>query len=271
MPMGLIDIEEEVILLKAIEELIDSMVNFEVLELKGSDPDSNILFRSMTHQRFFNIILVDFLSRTDKRAFVKQTSYLGALKLISKTPNFDIDGSVTPLSEATRALVNWLEQKVEVEAWLPSIDAETTLKLSRTSFLKMCGDISKHNFLRLIRVAEELREILAESGVSIELDDALIALTAFYERFHRDILNYHSSTIAEFLNNIRWGIYEYLQPEFRRSIIWEGGDPPKYRYTYPKGVTTKFAKECYWEIMNEVRSPPYVRRFQVTKWLKLRY
>jgi hypothetical protein len=34
-------------------------------------------------------------------------------------------------------------------------------------------------------------------------------LDDFYERFHKDILNYHSSTIAEFLNNIRWGIYEY--------------------------------------------------------------
>jgi hypothetical protein len=65
-------IEEEVILLKAVKELIDSMVNFEVLDVVGSDPDCNILFRTMTHQRFFNIVLVDFLSRTDKRASVRQ-------------------------------------------------------------------------------------------------------------------------------------------------------------------------------------------------------
>ena len=139
------------------------------------------------------------------------------------------------------------------------------------SFLKMCGNISKLNFLRLISVAEELKKILSRSGVSVELDEALLALDDFYQWFHTDILNYHASTIAEFLNNIRWGIYEYLQPEFKRSIVWESRDPPKYRYTYPKGVTSGLAQAYYWDIMNEVRSPPYVRRFQVTKWLKLRY
>ena len=38
--------EQEVILLKAIEELIDSMANFEVLSLNDEDPDSNIAFQS---------------------------------------------------------------------------------------------------------------------------------------------------------------------------------------------------------------------------------
>jgi hypothetical protein len=74
--MALSEIEEEVILLKAIKELIDSMVNFEVLNLYGNDPDSNILFNSTTHQKYFNIVLVDFLSQTDKKGFTKQISYL---------------------------------------------------------------------------------------------------------------------------------------------------------------------------------------------------
>lgn len=270
--MTLTDIEEEIILLKAVWELIDSMVNFEMLDVYGHDPDSNILFKTMTHQRFFNIVLVDFLSLTDKKAFVKRTSYLGALRRISESPNFDINGSVTLLSEVTHKFCNWLEQEIEVhKIWMPSIGTETTLKLTRLTFLKMCGDISKHNFLRSIGVAEELKEILFQSGVSIELDEALLALNDFYQWFHGDILNYHASTIAEFLNNIRWGIYEYLQPEFQRSIVWESRNPPKYRYSFPNGVTSSLAKVYYYDIMNEVRSPPYVRRFQVTRWLKLRY
>jgi hypothetical protein len=43
-------------------EIIDSMVNFETLELKGQDPDSEISFPTSTHQKFFNVLLVDFLS-----------------------------------------------------------------------------------------------------------------------------------------------------------------------------------------------------------------
>ena len=48
MTTTLTDIEEEVILLKAVWELIASMVNFEMLEVYGNDPDSNVLFNTMT-------------------------------------------------------------------------------------------------------------------------------------------------------------------------------------------------------------------------------
>ncbi|HEX5268845.1 MAG TPA: hypothetical protein VFW33_00095, partial [Gemmataceae bacterium] len=220
---------------------------------------------------FFNIVLVDFLSRTDRRASVSQTSYIGALKSICSSPSFDVGQSVLPLAQSTSTFSAWLDQEVEVETWFPSIDTRTTLKITRVSFLKMCGDISKHNFLRSVGVASELKATLSRTGIVVSLDDALLALADFYERFHRDILNYHASTIAEFLNNIRWGIYEYLQPEFHRSIVWESRNPPLYKYTYPPAVTARFARECYWELMNEVRCVPYVRRFQVAPALKLRY
>jgi hypothetical protein len=135
----------------------------------------------------------------------------------------------------------------------------------------MCGNISKHAFLRAVRVAKKLQKHLEQTGMPISLDDALVILADFYERFHADILNYHSSTIAEFLNNIRWGIYEYLRPEYQQSITQDAGGPWKYSYRYPPGMASELAKSCYWELMNEVRSLPPVRRFEVTKWLKLRY
>lgn len=269
--MELNRIEEEVILLSAIKGMIDSMVNFEILSLNGTDPDSSIMFASSTHQSFFNIVLVDFLSMTDSRAPVRRTTYLGALTSISENPCFNICNSIEPLRLATQDFVDWLRQKVEVDIWLPSIDTQTPLKIERLDFLKMCGDISKHNFLRSVGVAEHLKKTLEESGIPIDTDDALLSLGDFYGRFHTDILGYHASTIAEFLNNIRWGIYDYLQPEFQRSIVWDKDNPPMYRYTYPEGVSTKLAQECYWGLMNEVRRQPYMRRFQVTRWLKLRY
>jgi hypothetical protein len=271
MPMGLNDLEEEAVFLKAITEMVDSMVNCGMLTLHGRDPDVSVLFKTSMHQRFFNILLVDCLSRTDKKAPVKQSSYLGALRAISAHPRFDVCNSVAALRDATYAFVQWLEQEVSVDVWLPSINTQTSLQISRLTFLKMCGDISKHNVLRSVGVAEELQQTLAASGVSVGLEDAMLVLGDFYERFHTDILNYHSSTISEFLNNIRWGIYEYLQPELQRSIVWEEGNPHKYHYTFPIGVENDFARRCYWDLMNEVRHPPYVRRFQVTKWLKLRY
>src|SRR5262245_20970761 len=123
--MALSEIEEEVILLKAIKELIDSMVNSEVLNFYGNDPEPKILFNSTTHQKYFNIVLVDFLSQTDKKGFTKQISYLGALRKISETPNFNVNNSVNALRKATFEFIDWLKQEVEVKIWLPSIDTET--------------------------------------------------------------------------------------------------------------------------------------------------
>lgn len=250
------------------------MVNNEMILLQGDNPNSNILFPSRIHQRLFNILLVDFLSKTDprKQAPIKPTSYLGGLRGVVSNPSFNKDNSVKLLKGSIQEFKDWLEQTVEVDVRFPSIDKETILKVSRVQFLKMIGNISKHNYLRAISVAEQLKEILIKSGITINIDESLFALADFYERFHSDILNYHSSTIAEFLNNIRWGIHEYLQPEFQQSIVYEGTEHPrKYHYTYPDGIKSDFAKGCYYDLMNEVRSKPYVEKFEVTKWLKKRY
>lgn len=264
-------VEQEVIILKAVIELINSMVNFEVLSIEGNDPESNIVFKSSTHQRFFNIILVDFLSCTDKRGPVKPISYLGGLREIINNPCFDENDSVRNLNVATQEFKDWLEQYVEVGVWLPSIDKDTRLKIKRLDFLKMTGDISKHNYLRAIGVAEDLQKILLKSGITVDIDEALLALAEFYERFHTNIFSYHASTIAEFLNNIRWGIYDYLQPEFNKSIASEGSNSLMYRYINAEKIEGKFAEACYWELMNEVRSKTYMKRFKVTRYLKLRY
>ncbi len=152
-------IEQEVIILKAAKELIDSMVNFELMSLEGNDPDSEIAFKSITHQRFFNIILVDFLSCTDPRGPIKQTSYLGGLSKIVGNPYFNENNSVHNLKVATQEFQDWLDQEVEVNVWLPSIDKETKLDIKRFNFLKMTGNVSKHNYLRAINVAKKLKRI----------------------------------------------------------------------------------------------------------------
>ena len=131
--------------------------------------------------------------------------------------------------------------------------------------------MTKHSFLRSVGSAEELRSLLVSAGYGVTLDQSLLALGDFYERFHTNILNYHTSTLAEFLNNLRWSIYEYLRPERKASVRSEGGKSPAYHYVVPAAIKSDFARTCYWDLMNDVRSEPYMRRFAVTKWLKLRY
>ena len=140
-------IEQEVIVLKAVIELINSMVNFERMDLLGNDPDSKVAFKSPTHQKFFNIILVDFLSSPlQTGSNIKQPTYLEDLTKIVNNPYFNENDSVHNLKVATQEFKDWLEQEVEVGVWLPSIDTDTRLKIKRLDFLKMTGNISKHHF-----------------------------------------------------------------------------------------------------------------------------
>ena len=264
-------IEQEVIFLNAILDLIDSMVSFEVLQVIGTSPDANILFHTSTHQRFFNILLVDLLAKSDRRVVGKEVPYLQALREISESPHFDKDGSVCALRTATEGFCRWLEEAPTVLVWVPSIEQEIELAMPRKTSLAICGNISKHSVLRLSRPAKQVLKMLEDAGTTVSLDEAVLALEDFYERFHTDIFNYHGSTIAEFLNEIRWGIHEYLLPEFRRSYSPRGGDPPRCEYLYPDGVSTELGKALYWDLMNRIRGRPCLERFQVTRYLKQRY
>jgi len=164
MPLELTAVEEEAAFLRAVLDAIDSMVNFQILSLHGQDPESSIQFATRTHQQFFNIALVDFLSRTDRKAPVTQTSYLGALRKIAGSPAFSTNNSVAALRKATADFVAWLEAEITVDVWFPSINLKTPLRVPRLQYIKMTGDLSKHNFLRSVGVAEDLQRLLAGHG-----------------------------------------------------------------------------------------------------------
>jgi hypothetical protein len=264
-------IEVEVIFLRAITDLIDSMVNFAVFQVVGMSPDANILFHTSTHQKLFNILLVDLLSTSDKRLVGRQVSYLDALRGICNQPSFDVASSIANLRSAVASFTDWLSFEPTVDVWLPSADSEVQLTLPRSTFIRICGNVSKHSILRQSRPAEELRALLEQAGVSLTLDGAVLALEDFFERFHTDIFNYHASRIAELLNEIQWGVYDYLLPEYQRSYVYEGGAMRKYHFCYPDEVRSDLAKSLYWDLMNWIRRKPIVERFAVTKYLKMRY
>jgi len=117
---------------------------------------------------------------------------------------------------------------------------------------------------------KRIREILAAHGHTIDEGQGFLVLKEFYEWFHTNIFVMHSSATAEFLNNLRWGIYRYLQPEFMRS--YERVEPePMYRYTYPPNCVHPLGQAIYWDLMNMVRGRPYFPEFTAAKFTKADY
>ena len=119
--------------------------------------------------------------------------------------------------------------------------------------------------------ARILRKILAKNDHHISIEQAYLAMGNFYAWFHDDIFTYHGSTIGEFLNNIRWGIYDYLKPEFSRSFRRSDVESMAHHYDFPDDCKNDFARTMYWELMGWTSSKPCMPRFQVTNMLKKRY
>jgi hypothetical protein len=264
-------IEQEVILLRNVYDHIGEMVNFSLLDIQDYQGDALIIYKDMNQRKLFFISLVDFLSVTDKRGPIEKVSFLSGLLKICESPQLSQDQSENERREVVQRFRRWLEEKRAIEIWLPSMGAQVDLLISRLDAIKMSGDISKHNYLRASGVAERLRIILRESGIEVSFEQAMLALPDFYIRFHDDILIYLSSHICEFLNDIRWGIHRYLRPEFVKSFFRTGESNIGYSYKVPAEINSEYARDCYWELMNDLRQEPFMRRFIVSESFKSEY
>ncbi len=264
--------EFEAIYLKAAIDSLDSILSSELLELRGINPDSEVYFHQKTHQKYFYILLIDFISKKgDDTLIGEKLTCLDLIDKICKNPKFNVNDSVSRLKDAIKIFVSWLDEEIFVNTWLPTINKECDLKLKRKEFIYICANISKHNFTSLTIVSKRIIEILKRSEVDISFRDSLLVLEDFYERFHDDILIYHGSNLTEMLNNIRWGIQRYLMPEFNRAYKKDSSDRLRYSYEYPEKIKDSFARSCYWGLMNSIRREPNFKKFKSTKWLKLRY
>lgn len=257
------NIDKEIIALNASATLINDMVNYSIFTRPEGNEDVTLLPNTEVHLRLFNILLVEFLSGPRQKTLgleplpkdQRDHGYLYYLQNICLKPSLNINGQKN-LEKAIKDFISWLDGECVVEkVWLPSINRELKFKIPRVSFLKICGDISKHGFLRLDQRIKELKYILKKNSVFISIDQTYLVLPEFYDWFHRDIFNYHLSNIAEFLNNINWGIYEYIE-SIRKDI--NSSD----NYTSP------LVKSMYYDLKN---FKPYMPRFKVTKYLKMRY
>jgi len=281
-------IEREAIILNSAWQMIDGMVNWAMfVKNDRAEPDS-LMFQTSAHSRLFAILLGDFLSEI--RAFRGEPVPLGLEAAPSNARPSDLTflfhlrqpyaspklgEDVSRLKFAIEAFADWLEGEfIAPGVNLPAIDVVADLRVARYRYIKMCGDIAKHNLARLATNVGHLGKLLAAAGCPVNEQEAYLAVEGFFEWFQQDIIIYHSSQIAEFLNNIRWAIYEYLQPEFQRS--WHLTDKatrdwPAYAYRVPPEITEPLAVAMYWDAMNRTRSKPCVQRFVIPEVLKRRY
>jgi len=271
------DIEQEAIILNSAYTMIDDMVNWTMFpdtELTGS---TVLQFNSREHARLFIILLTDFLSHvrdskagsTAHKLRSVPTDAQGAdrtfiyyLRQVCRHPQLGTDPANLDLN--VEQFADWLEELITSEGVnLPSISAVTDVTVKRLQYIKLCGNIAKHNLSRLDQTISDLRRLLEEAGHDVSVQEAYLATENFFDWFFHDIFIFHSNQIIEFLNDIRWAMYIYLQPEYRRSWHSTGGFHGGYGYHVPDAITDPVARAMYWDLMNSVRSKPFLKQFVV--------
>lgn len=276
-------VEQEAIILLAAWDMLAGMVNYEFFENFKGGPDTLPIFANRNDRRLFNILLGDFLSQPNEHgknpsffnlpqprdgARLSDRTFLFYLRHVCEQPTLGRNALdiLTPLNH----LSTWLETPCVVkDVWLSEISVQVDISIPRVRYIKICGDIAKHNFSRLQSNVGKIVQTLQDAGKQITPSDGFKALPDFYDWFHDNVFTYHCAYIAEMLNNLLWGIFRYLLPEFRQS--YTPSKDGRYRYVYPDECGHEFARSAYWGLMNWVRRMPYIPEFTVPASFKTEY
>lgn len=286
--MSFTEIEQECIVLNAVMGMIDDMVNHVIFcPLGEKRHDTNLLPQTSESLRQFGTSLRDFLSPVTARGnqpmpfglpkpkngnrATDQTSLFYLLRVCERPL---VGTEVEQLSEVVHNFIDWLEGYALVErVWLAEIEVEVDLRIKRIDFIRMSGDIGKHNFLRLGGQAAKLRKILLENGIEIDESDAYLALPDCWDWFHTHLLAFHASNIAEFLNNIRYAIRCYIAPVAMSRYKLKQIDQVHSTYTFekPDGIIDKFAWAQYYDLLQASLSKPNYPLFSVSNSFKKQF
>ena len=274
--------EQEAVILNTVWGMIDDMVNWTMFDDFGEDGPTSLSFRTGSHARLFIVLLADFLSmvqaskgravplglpKVPENARPSDRTFLYYLKHVCADPQ--LGEQALPMAERVDAFADWLEGTFTAcSVNLPDIDLVGDVTVERYRYLKMCGDIAKHSLPRLAVNVRRLRRLLQKSGHEVDEEQAYLAMDNFFDWFFDDSFAYSASRIAEFLNELRWSIFEYLRPEYERAFQLEG---ILYRYNVPENIKEPIGRAMYWDLMNRVGTKPIVPRFEVTEYLKRRH
>lgn len=260
--------EREIMILLFARQSIHAMVNRRSLDFSEEESEQFVIRpESEANAELFNIRLIDLLSPI--KGISGNVSLLGELGRICQNPQLE-SLRVEELQSPIKEINEWLAKEVTYEKiWLPSIDRELSLRMKRSEFLTICGNICKHHPFRLNDSVSKLLGIFQRTNPESTLDQAFLALGEFHQWFHEDIFYYHLTHICELLNNINWGIQYYLDPVY--SNAYRQINELKYSFNYPSNVNSEIGRYYFWELMNTVRSGPIVKQFATWRHLKLRY
>jgi hypothetical protein len=262
--------ELEIIGLCVCLEAVGDIANHTLLDVpRNIEPGAEIevRYKSRDHQHLFLIRLLDFTKEGgDESLTGVKGSCLDVVRAACQTRSFDTNGSVLSLEQAATALHRWLHSETTLRMWLPTLKLDARLTVKRMEFLYILGNHAKHNLARLTGISKHISEMLARNGHAVDPQQVPLALDDFREHLQEDYFVYYGTWLAELINNVRWGMQDYLNPVFQRAYTL--GIDQSYSYGYPAPIVHDTPRAWFWRLMNHVRTGPYIGRFMGAPYMK---
>jgi hypothetical protein len=251
-------------------EAVNDIVNHALLKVReNSHGEAEICFHTNIHQNMFLIRLLDFAKEEGDAALTGVNgSCLAVLQAACRTRSFDVDNSISALHESTTALANWLNAARALTLWLPALNTNAKLNVSRYELLYIAGNQVKHNTSRLTALSKRIALLLKESDYDLPVEQVRLALDDFHEHLNEDYFVYYATWLTELMNNVRWGIQKYLTPAYEASFTPDRGGGIRYTYCYPSSIATAVPREWFCRLMNNIRTGPYLMPFRGSRYLK---
>ena len=195
------EIEHEAIILNSAWTMIDGMVNWAMFMRVDLDEPTNLMFQDQEHQKMFVILLRDFLSQVGARrnqpvplglrrapqdGRPTDRTFLFHLRQVCEVPQLGADA--VELRQQVEAFAEWLEEEFDArEVWLPDIDVQVDLSITRYRYITMCGDIAKHHLGRLSVNARHIQNLLGRANRDIDEQMSYLAVENFFQWFFDNI------------------------------------------------------------------------------------
>jgi len=264
--------EQETIGLCIALEAVGDIANhalLDILDVDGIPGEAEVRYKTDAHQQLFLVRLLDFSKETSAKSLTGVSgSCLDVLLAACETRSFDVGGSVDALAASATALRDWLDARSSLKLWLPTLEIEAKLTVPRHELLFILGNHVKHNLARLTGVCTRVATLFNEHGYEVSPEQVPLALDDIREHLEANYFVYYGTWLAELVNNVRWGLQDYLLPVFRQSFAMVPGDAIRYEYHFPASVSDAVARQWFWRLMNHVRAKPYIKRFVGANYLK---
>jgi len=253
-------------------EAVNDIANHALVEIRDVSAfpgEAEVYYHTEIHQQLFLVRLLDFAKESTAPTLTGVTgSCLDVLGAACESKTFDAAGSVVELAQAVTALRDWLSAECTLTLWLPTLATEAELSLTRSELVFILGNHVKHNLARLTGVSRRIAGRLTEHGYTVQAEQVPLALDDFRIHLQDDYFIYYGTWLVELINNVRWGLQEYLMPAFQTAYRPLPDSDAMYEYLYPSSLSDPIARQWFWRLMNHVRDKPYIKRFTGAHYLK---